>query len=129
MDTKATLSDKLVYESSPPSLATEWLFPRQPYRTQILESCISECARRVCIREGIDYDAIPIRERFLLTRIRCTKCGMRPLYMLDLQHLNKVKCMRCSYIVNLRNKGKYGRIRKQVALECLEMIRSGIRPM
>ena len=78
--------------------------------------------------QGIDYGRIPLRERCLLTKFRCANCGLNPVYLLDLQHLNKVRCLVCSQIVNLKNRGKYGRIRKKVAIATFEMMKAGRTP-
>jgi hypothetical protein len=89
-----------------------------------LESLLTKCVHHVCSAENIDYNKIPVRERIFLVRFRCPCCGMLPIYMLDLEHLNKVKCSVCAHIVTLRNRGKYGRVRKKVAILALKTMRS-----
>jgi ribosomal protein S27AE len=76
-----------------------------------------ESARQITRVEGIDYDSLSIMDRVYMTKFRCPICGILPFYLLDLQHLNKVRCGKCYMIVALKNSsGKYGKIRKKIAI-------------
>src|SRR5512146_274609 len=66
--------------------------------------------RNACLM-GVNYEAFRIKDKLLLTKFRCLLCGVLPLYFLDLRHINRIRCGRCSFLVTLRNSGKYGKIR------------------
>lgn len=112
-------------------------FAEGEVRLRIIKSCFSEdCdvhiasfdrvldekVRQVAGDEGIDYHCLGMVRRLHLTRFHCPSCGILPVYCLDLNHLNKVRCGRCSVIVSLKNSGKYGRVRKKVAVRTCEAI-------
>lgn len=99
------------------------------HQNSLPHNLLSAIARRVCSEEGVDYNKIPAREKFLLVRFRCAQCGMRPLYLLDLRHSNKARCMTCFQIVSIKNRGKYGRIRKKIAVASFRMRRSDEAPL
>jgi hypothetical protein len=66
--------------------------------------------------EGIDPTAMMPVQRTFLTRYRCTTCKVLPLYLLNLSHLNKPRCGKCGHLVTFKNAGKYGKMRKKLAL-------------
>lgn len=66
--------------------------------------------------EGIDPTAMLPVQRIFLTRYRCTTCKVLPLYLLNLSHLNKPRCGKCGHLVTFKNAGKYGKMRKKLAL-------------
>lgn len=86
------------------------------YFALYLDSTLLDCARQIAGREGIRYESLSMVERFLLTRFRCPACGPLPFYLLDLKHLNKARCGKCSLIVGLKSSGKYGKVRKRIAI-------------
>lgn len=83
---------------------------------------LADSARQIVNLEGINYEVLSITDRLLITRFRCPLCGVLPLYFLDLKYLNKTRCGKCSIIVGLKNSGKYGRIRKQIAISTCKTI-------
>jgi hypothetical protein len=84
---------------------------------------LADGTRQIAFIAGLEYDTLSITERLLLTRFRCPVCGILPLYCLDMKFLNKIRCGKCSMIVGLRNSsGKYGRIRKQIAISVCKTI-------
>lgn len=87
-----------------------------------LDSILLDCARQIAGREGIRYESLSMVERFLLTRFRCPACGSLPFYFLDIKHLNKTRCGKCSLIVGLKSSGKYGKIRKEIAITACRSI-------
>jgi ribosomal protein S27AE len=70
----------------------------------------------------MNYDLLRVGERLLLTRFYCSICGLVPFYYLDLLHLNRVRCGKCSSFIVLRNSGKYGKIRKRIAIKSCRAI-------
>ena len=89
--------------------------PRNPCILRF-DSIVTYHARKIAELSGIDYDILRVPERLLLTRFYCSICGLMPFYYLNLRHLNRVRCGKCSSLINLRNSGKYGRIRKKIAI-------------
>ena len=87
---------------------------------------LSQKAEQICKIEGINYwDLVPI-QRLFLTHYRCPTCKLLPLYHLNLAHPKHARCGRCSNLVNFTNSGKYGRLRKKIALS---LSREGPAPM
>lgn len=81
------------------------------------DKVLVESARQISSMEGVDYSALSLLDRIYITNFRCSMCGILPLYFLDLQHLNKVRCGKCYMLVALKNSsGKYGKLRKKIAI-------------
>lgn len=84
---------------------------------------LADRARQLAEGEGIEYESLPIMNRMLMTRYLCPLCGPLPLFFLDIRYLNKTRCGKCSMIVALKNSsGKYGRIRKKIAINTCKSI-------
>jgi hypothetical protein len=64
----------------------------------------------------MDYTSLSIINRLLLSRFRCPLCGSLPIYFLDLKYLNKARCGKCSTVIGLKNTGKYGKLKKRIAI-------------
>jgi DNA-directed RNA polymerase subunit RPC12/RpoP len=77
---------------------------------------LAEKAGQVCSAEGISYLKLKPIQRLFLTHYRCHKCKLLPLYCLDMAHLKHVRCRACGHQVSFTNSGKYGRLRKKIAL-------------
>lgn len=86
------------------------------------DSIVGYYARKITELSGINYDLLRVGERLLLTRFYCSICGLMPFYYLDLRHLNRVRCGKCASLIALRNSGKYGRIRKKIAIRACREI-------
>lgn len=87
---------------------------------------LTEKADQVCSAEGISYVKLKPIQRLFLTHYRCHKCKLLPLYCLDIAHLKRVRCGTCGHQVSFTNSGKYGRLRKKIALL---LSREGLAPM
>jgi DNA-directed RNA polymerase subunit RPC12/RpoP len=87
---------------------------------------LAEKADQVCSAEGISYVKLKPIQRLFLTHYRCHKCKLLPLYCLDTAHLKRVRCGTCGHQVSFTNSGKYGRLRKKIALL---LSREGLAPM
>jgi hypothetical protein len=87
---------------------------------------LAEKANQVCSAEGISYLKLKPIQRLFLTHYRCHKCKLLPLYCLDMAHLKRVRCGACGDQVSFTNSGKYGRLRKKIALS---LSREGPAPM
>lgn len=86
------------------------------------DGLLAAIARRNAAVMGLNYESLRIKDKLLLTRFRCPLCGLLPLYLLDLKNLNRVRCGRCSLFVTLRNSGKYGKVRKKIAIDICKEI-------
>src|SRR5581483_6463760 len=80
-----------------------------------LEQAMSESTRRACATAGISLAGLTPIQRMFLTHYRCSNCKMLPLYHLDLKNSKRPRCGVCRSHVALRNSGKYGKVRKQIA--------------
>ena len=77
---------------------------------------LGQKAEQLCKSEGINYRALEPIQRLFLTHYRCPTCKLVPLYYLDLKHPKRVRCNKCGNLVSFNNSGKYGRLRKKIAL-------------
>ena len=75
-----------------------------------------EKTEEVCASLGISYAAMTPVQRLFVTHYRCHKCKMLPLFNLDMTFPRRAKCGSCGDHVTFKNNGKYGKIRKTVAL-------------
>jgi hypothetical protein len=80
------------------------------------DAMLSDTIRQVVSHAGIDYASLSIINRLLLSRFRCPLCGSLPIYFLDLKYLNKARCGKCSTVIGLKNSGKYGKLKKRIAI-------------
>lgn len=77
---------------------------------------LGQKAEQLCKVEGINYKALEPIQRLFLTHYRCPACKLVPLYYLNLKHPKRVRCSKCGNLVSFNNSGKYGRLRKKIAL-------------
>lgn len=96
-------------------LDTELVLPSIEHQEILLQ----DTADRVCNREKLVYNRTSHLQRLFITHYRCHTCGYVPLYELNIRHQNRARCTRCGHGVPFKNNGKYGRLRKRIALELL----------
>ena len=77
---------------------------------------LGQKAEQLCRSEGMDYKKLEPIQRLFLTHYRCPTCKLVPLYHLNLKHPKRVRCSKCGNLVSFNNSGKYGRLRKKIAL-------------
>lgn len=77
---------------------------------------LDEKARLVCKELGLSYSTMSPVQRLFLTHYRCSVCKLVPLYFLDLAHPKKARCGKCGHLVSFTSSGKYGKMRKKLAL-------------
>ena len=70
----------------------------------------------VCAEQGLSFGAMGPVQKFFLTHYRCSFCKMLPLMLLDLSRPNRARCGRCGQLVTFSGAGKYGKMRKKLAL-------------
>jgi hypothetical protein len=73
-------------------------------------------ARLVCRDLGLSYREMSPVQRLFLTHYRCPVCKLVPLYFLDLTHRKRARCSKCGNLVSFTSSGKYGKIRKRLAM-------------
>src|SRR3990170_1207939 len=76
--------------------------------------------RAVCERNNIEFGKLSPIQRKFVTHYRCNQCGLLPLYHLNLSHVKRVRCRKCGQLVAFKKKGKYGKLRKEIAFEFLQ---------
>lgn len=80
-----------------------------------LNQILTDATSRACEEYGISFGSMSPIQRMFATHYRCNCCKMLPLYKLDLSSTRRAKCSLCGHHVPLKNSGKYGKVRKQVA--------------
>lgn len=84
--------------------------------TTQMERLLEQSVGALCRAEGISRaEMLPI-QRVFLTNYRCHACKLLPLYRLDLSHIKRPRCGRCGDLVSFTNAGKYGKMRKKLAV-------------
>lgn len=78
--------------------------------------------RAVCERNKIEFGKLSPIQRKFVTHYRCNQCGLLPLYHLNLLHVKRVRCRKCGQLVSFKRRGKYGKLRKEIALEFVREI-------
>lgn len=81
-----------------------------------MERLLEQKVNDLCESEGISRLEMSTIQKLFLTHYRCCTCKLLPVYRLDLSHMKKVRCGRCGQLVSFTNSGKYGRMRKKLAL-------------
>lgn len=71
----------------------------------------------ICERYGFKFTTFSTIQRKFITHFRCYHCGLQPLYEISLLHAKRARCRKCGQLTGFRSKGKYGKLRKQIALE------------
>ena len=81
----------------------------------------------VCKEVGIDYRGLEPIQRLFVTHYRCPMCKLVPLHQLNLTHPKRVRCGRCGQLICFRNSGKWGKLRKRIALRMMLGLSLGVR--
>lgn len=81
-----------------------------------LERLMEQKVGALCSAEGISRVEMSPIQRLFLTHYRCHACKLLPLYRLDLSHVKRARCGRCGQVVSFTSAGKYGKMRKQLAV-------------
>ena len=77
---------------------------------------LDRVARIACINRQVRYEKLTPVQRLHVSHFRCHHCGLVPLYSLNLTHRTRPRCAKCNNTVTFTSSGKYGRIRKEIAL-------------
>ena len=87
---------------------------------------LTNATKLVCQRYNISFIQLSSIQKKFLTHYRCCYCGMLPLYHINLTHFTRVRCKKCGQLITFRTRGKYGKIRKAVAVELAREIQGDI---
>ena len=90
------------------------------------EELLVRSTRAICSRHNIIYIQLTCLQRKFLTHYRCSNCGLVPLYHINLSHVKRVRCRKCGELTPFTRKGKYGKLRKEVAFELAKEINGGV---
>jgi DNA-directed RNA polymerase subunit RPC12/RpoP len=93
---------------------------RPPEEELSMNQALLNRTREICERYKIHFAQLTVIQRKFVTHYRCEQCGLLPLYKLDLLHMKRVRCRNCGGLVAFKNKGKYGRLRKEIAVELIK---------
>ena len=87
------------------------------------DGVLLQLTKLVCQRHSIDFNQLKPIQRKFLTHYRCSECGLIPLHYINVLHIKRVRCGRCGHLMAFKRKGKYGKMRKDIALELLRVQR------
>jgi DNA-directed RNA polymerase subunit RPC12/RpoP len=82
-----------------------------------MDQVLLKRTKEICERYKIPFLQLSTIQKKFVTHYRCNQCGLLPLYYLDLLHLKRVRCRKCGQMVSFKKKGKYGKLRKEIAIE------------
>ena len=82
--------------------------------------------KAICERYKIHFANLSTIQRKFVTHYRCNQCGLVPLYNLDLLHIKRVRCRKCGQLIAFKKKGKYGKLRKEIAFELMKELHGGV---
>jgi len=80
----------------------------------------------ICEKYRIHFAHLSTIQRKFVTHYRCSQCGLLPLYHLDLLHIKRVRCRKCGQLIAFKKKGKYGKLRKEIAFEFMKENRGDV---
>lgn len=97
---------------------------RAPYHLEgpSMDNLLLKRTRVICDRYNIEFSLLSSIQRKFVTHYRCNNCGLLPLYHLDLLHVKRVRCRKCGQLIAFKRKGKYGKLRKEIAFELVKEI-------
>jgi hypothetical protein len=72
-------------------------------------------------RYGMEFARLSPIQRKFLTHYRCSQCGLLPLYHVILTSPKRVRCGKCHQMMPFRRRGKYGKMRKDIAIEFMKI--------
>ena len=85
-----------------------------------MDQLLLRSTRAICERYGMQFIHLSTIQRKFVTHYRCSQCGLLPLYHLDLLHIKRVRCRKCGQLIAFKKKGKYGKLRKEIAFELVK---------
>lgn len=86
------------------------------HERQAADEVLIKKSKETCERFKLQFAKLSAIQRKFITHYRCSQCGLQPLYHLDPSHIKRVRCRQCGQLIAFTNRGKYGKIRKEIAL-------------
>jgi hypothetical protein len=83
---------------------------------------LAQIAKEECATKGIKFQRLSTIQRLFVTHYRCHICRLMPVYFLRFLS-NRARCSKCGQTVTFASRGRYGRIRKQIAIRIVDEIR------
>ena len=108
----------------PPILQEKRLGPFFP-EGRSMDQLLLASTRAICEGYKIHFADLSTIQRKFVTHYRCNQCGLLPLYHLDLLHIKRVRCRKCGQLIAFKNKGKYGKLRKEIAFQLVKDTQGG----
>lgn len=90
------------------------------------DELLLKSTKAICHRYRIEFAQLSTIQRKFLTHYRCNQCGLVPLYRINLIHVKRVRCKKCGQLTAFTRKGKYGKLRKEIAFEVAKEIKGNV---
>lgn len=91
-----------------------------------MDELLLKSTKAICESYKIRFAQLSTIQRKFVTNYRCSQCGLLPLYNLSLLHVKRVRCRKCGQLIAFKKKGKYGRLRKEIAFDLMKEIQGGV---
>lgn len=91
-----------------------------------IDELLLKSTKAICERYKIHFAQLTTIQRKFVTNYRCSQCGLLPLYHLNLLHVKRVRCRRCGQLIAFKRKGKYGKLRKEIAFALMNEIQGDV---
>ena len=91
-----------------------------------IDELLLKSTKAICERYKIHFAQLTTIQRKFVTNYRCSQCGLLPLYHLNLLHVKRVRCRRCGQLIAFKRKGKYGKLRKEIAFALMKEIQGDV---
>lgn len=90
-------------------------FSQSDGESSLSDQLLVNTSKMICSNRNIGFSNLTPIQRLFIMHYRCHACGLLPLYYLDLVHIKRVRCTKCSNLISFTSSGKYGKIRKEIA--------------
>lgn len=91
-----------------------------------MDQVLLKSTRSICEMRMIQFSNLTTIQRKFVTNYRCSQCGLLPLYHLNLLHVKRVRCRKCGQLIAFKTKGKYGKLRKEIAFALTKEIQGDV---
>ena len=117
-----------MFSSSPrPELHRERSFAHfSSWQGLSMDQLLLMSTRAKCERYKVHFAHLSAIQRKFVTHDRCSQCGLLPLYHLNLLHIKRVRCRKCGQLIAFKKKGKYGKLRREIAVQLARQTQGGI---
>ena len=93
---------------------------------QSMDHILLASSHVVCQRYNIQFSKLSTIQRKFVTHFRCDRCGLLPVYHINLLHMKRVRCGKCGQLIPFKKKGKYGKLRKEIALQVTRRLKEEV---